>query len=161
LPFAFRVEGIMAPPQEIAAAVAVAGFGLLFISHYRAKKAEKTLCDGAYEVEEGHIAFLQEMVQKYKIPSIDKAVRALIQYSREANKDDLFVKKRCNTCGGKKNKKILAIKIYGAQKEFLQEMQEQHKVKTLDKTLRCILEFAQRDGDRDEMFKVIRCKTCS
>lgn len=41
-----------------------------------------------------------------QIPSMDKAVRALIQFARDFDKENLFVKKRCNTCGGKKNKKV-------------------------------------------------------
>jgi hypothetical protein len=41
-----------------------------------------------------------------QIPSMDKAVRALIQFAKDFDKENLFVKKRCNTCGGKKNKKV-------------------------------------------------------
>lgn len=30
----------------------------------------------------------------------------LIQFSKEFDKENMFQKKRCNTCGGKKNKKV-------------------------------------------------------
>lgn len=36
---------------------------------------------------------------------MDKAVRVLIQFSMKYDKEDMFKKKRCNTCG-KKNKKV-------------------------------------------------------
>mmetsp|Transcript_12298 Transcript_12298/g.30113 ORF Transcript_12298/g.30113 Transcript_12298/m.30113 type:complete len:152 (+) Transcript_12298:31-486(+) len=151
----------MTSPQTIAAGAAVGGFALVLLGTIRERKAATTLLDGAYEVEAQHIAFLNEMMAKYKIPSIDKAVRILLQFSKEFDKKEVFHKKRCNTCGGKKDKKILACKIYGAQKDFMCEMQAAYKVKTLDKVLRCMLEYAQREGDRDMIFQTVRCKTCS
>mmetsp|Transcript_40555 Transcript_40555/g.63325 ORF Transcript_40555/g.63325 Transcript_40555/m.63325 type:complete len:83 (+) Transcript_40555:398-646(+) len=72
----------------------------------------------------------------------------------------IFVKKRCNTCGGKKNKKTLSVSLYGAQKDFIEETKTKYNVKSTDKVLRCILEFAQRDGDSSVIFNTTRCRMC-
>jgi hypothetical protein len=70
--------------------------------------------------------------------------------------------KRCNTCGGKKDKEKVELELYGKMHAFLENMKETHKLKSTDKAMRCLLEFCQTDGDRDLIFsdKNARCKNC-
>ena len=50
--------------------------------------------------------------------------------------------------------------IYADAKEFLERMQNTYKHPDLSKTLRCLINYAQIDGDLDEIFKKTRCNRC-
>ena len=41
-------------------------------------------------------------------------------------------------------------------KEFLEHIQNVYRHPDISKTLRCLLDFAQSDGDLDEIFKKVR-----
>ena len=54
----------------------------------------------------------------------------------------------------------LEFEINTDSKEFLESVKDDYKLPDLSKTLRCLLDFAQNDGDLDQIFKKIRCNRC-
>lgn len=60
----------------------------------------KDLTTRTIELESAKVQFLEEMVRKYSLPDIGKAVRCLINYAREnADKHaDIFGEIRCLDC---------------------------------------------------------------
>jgi hypothetical protein len=52
------------------------------------------------ELETGKVEFLQEMVKKYDLPDLGKAVRCLVNYARENPEklDEIFGEFRCLDC---------------------------------------------------------------
>lgn len=52
------------------------------------------------ELEKSMHAFLQEMVKKYKLPNVGKAVRCLVTYARtrQDQQDAIFGEIRCPDC---------------------------------------------------------------
>lgn len=50
--------------------------------------------------------------------------------------------------------------IYADAKEFLERIQTTYKHQDLSKTLRCLINYAQIDGDLDDIFKKTRCNRC-
>jgi hypothetical protein len=55
------------------------------------------------QLREYHLSFLQDMMEKYKIPDQDKALRVLLDYAvQDADLDLVFDRKnmRCIACGG-------------------------------------------------------------
>ena len=52
------------------------------------------------ELESGKVQFLEEMVAKYGLPDIGKAVRCLVNYARENpdRLDEIFDEIRCADC---------------------------------------------------------------
>lgn len=52
------------------------------------------------ELEAEMMAFLEQMVTKYDLPDVSKAMRCLINYARgeEALRDDIFEEIRCYHC---------------------------------------------------------------
>jgi hypothetical protein len=52
------------------------------------------------ELDSAMVAHLEEVVQKYKLPDLGKAVRCLINYSRENpdRADEIFDEVRCVDC---------------------------------------------------------------
>ena len=110
------------------------------------------------------MTLLNEMVKKYELASVNKAARIAVQYaiSEPSVQDQIFQQKRCNTCGGKKNKEKVVFELYGKMHAYLQTMQTTYKLKSTDKAMRCLLEFCETDGDREVIFspKNSRCKNC-
>lgn len=45
-------------------------------------------------------------------------------------------------------------------KEFLEKMVKEYDLPDISKALRCLLDFAQEDGDLEEIFEEIRCRRC-
>ena len=54
----------------------------------------------------------------------------------------------------------LEFEINTDSKDFLERVKDEYKLPDLSKTLRCLLDFAQNDGDLDQIFKKIRCNRC-
>jgi hypothetical protein len=54
----------------------------------------------AVDLESEKIAFLESMVERFKLPDVGKAVRCLINYARENpdKHDDIFDEVRCLDC---------------------------------------------------------------
>lgn len=54
------------------------------------------------ELSESMHAFLAEITRQYKLPSVDKAVRCLVNFAREDPKRhaEIFSEIRCIDCGG-------------------------------------------------------------
>ena len=52
------------------------------------------------ELESAKVEFLEEMVRKYSLPDVGKAVRCLINYAREhpAEQESIFGEIRCIDC---------------------------------------------------------------
>jgi hypothetical protein len=112
------------------------------------------------QIETKHVALLEEMVSKHKIADLDKAVRIAVQFAISdgntqhiffsslldppaeplshssadcaGSADEIFVKKRCNTCGGRKKKVKQEIKLYSKMHAFLDRAAQEHKMKTVD-----------------------------
>mmetsp|Transcript_37352 Transcript_37352/g.74865 ORF Transcript_37352/g.74865 Transcript_37352/m.74865 type:complete len:154 (+) Transcript_37352:29-490(+) len=112
-------------------------------------------------VESKHIDFLKEMIAKYKIKDLEKAMRIVVQFAMsDGDKDLIYKTTRCNTCGGKKAKTGLKTKLYLPQYQHLEEMMASYKIKDINKTARVLLEYCQVDGNQDVIFSTTRCKTC-
>ena len=78
------------------------------------------------------------MIKKFSIKDLDKAVRIAVQFAiSDGNADALFVTKRCNTCGGKKNKNKVTVKLYKHQVEFLEQTQKKFNIKSVDVRADC------------------------
>ena len=45
-------------------------------------------------------------------------------------------------------------------KDFLEGVKSDYRHPSISKTLRCLIDFAQSDGDLDEIFKKVRCNRC-
>ena len=113
------------------------------------------------QIESKHVALIEKMVGEYKIPSNDKAYRVAVQYAiSDGNTNDIFKQKRCNTCGGRKKKVKVQIELYDKQPLYLESMKTTFGMKSVDKALRCVLEYAETDGDRATIFSEKRCKNC-
>ncbi len=54
----------------------------------------------------------------------------------------------------------LEFEINKDAKDFLEGIKNDYRLPDLSKTLRCLLDFAQTDGDLDQIFKKIRCNRC-
>ena len=53
----------------------------------------------SFQVLPDHVEFLKEMVRKYDLPDIDKAVRILCDYAMEdGDQDEIFKDIRCLHC---------------------------------------------------------------
>jgi hypothetical protein len=53
------------------------------------------------ELEKDMMQFMEQMVTKYQLPDVSKAVRCLINYARDVEEvqDDIFAEIRCLNCG--------------------------------------------------------------
>jgi len=60
--------------------------------------------------------------------------------------------------GGDKVGKELEINVLHVQ--FLEEMAKKYDLPDRDKALRCLLDYAMAEGDRDLIFREIRCLHC-
>ena len=59
------------------------------------------------------------------------------------------------------DKKILvSFEIYDEANEMLESIAEKYDLPDASKAIRCLLDYAAKDGDWDEIFKVIRCRHC-
>eukprot|EP00918_Siedleckia_nematoides_P037997 GHVU01082484.1.p1 GENE.GHVU01082484.1~~GHVU01082484.1.p1 ORF type:complete len:156 (+),score=52.76 GHVU01082484.1:17-484(+) len=151
---------------QVAVAAAVAAFTGLAFMNWRDKVNGKQLEKKKYEIEKKHVAMLEKMKTDLSIKSIDKAVRIAVQFAMaEGGKkkevlEAIWKTKRCNTCGGKKDKETKTLTLYGKQHQFLEEMTKTFDVKSTDKAMRCLLEYCQTDGDTNLIFSVKRCKNC-
>ncbi|PPR11892.1 MAG: hypothetical protein CFH41_00768 [Alphaproteobacteria bacterium MarineAlpha11_Bin1] len=54
----------------------------------------------------------------------------------------------------------LEFEINTDSKNFLEGVKTDYRLPDLSKALRCLLDFAQNDGDLDQIFKKIRCNRC-
>ena len=45
-------------------------------------------------------------------------------------------------------------------KEMLEEAMQTYKIRDLSKTLRVVLDYVMAEGDKDAIFKKIRCRRC-
>ncbi|HAT34511.1 MAG TPA: hypothetical protein DCS82_02255 [Rhodospirillaceae bacterium] len=45
-------------------------------------------------------------------------------------------------------------------KAFLEKMVDEYDLPDISKALRCLLDFAEEDGDLEEIFEEIRCRRC-
>ena len=50
--------------------------------------------------------------------------------------------------------------LYGDQVAFLKEMAATYNLPDEHKAMRVLVEHARRDGDQEEIFKMIRCSRC-
>ncbi len=58
-------------------------------------------------------------------------------------------------------KKIsVSFEIYDEAHEMLKEIVKKYDLPDTSKAIRCLLDYAAKDGDLDEIFKVIRCRHC-
>lgn len=60
--------------------------------------------------------------------------------------------------GGDKTRRELEIDVLHTQ--FLDEMAKKYALPDRDKALRCLLDYAMAEGDRDLIFGEIRCLHC-
>ena len=44
--------------------------------------------------------------------------------------------------------------------KFLESMVEKYSLADASKAMRCLLDYAASDGDKDDIFKTIRCNRC-
>lgn len=59
------------------------------------------------------------------------------------------------------DKKIsVSFEIYDEANEMLKSIAEKYDLPDASKAIRCLLDYAAKDGDWDEIFKVIRCRHC-
>jgi hypothetical protein len=59
------------------------------------------------------------------------------------------------------DKKILvSFEIYDEANEMLESIAKKYDLPDASKAIRCLLDYAAKDGDWDEIFKVIRCRHC-
>ena len=59
------------------------------------------------------------------------------------------------------DKKILvSFEIYDEANEMLENIAKKYDLPDASKAIRCLLDYAAKDGDWDEIFKVIRCRHC-
>jgi len=57
-----------------------------------------------FELNDDHVAWLQEMTEKYGLFDEDKALRVVLDYVREeAEQSTVFENIRCNHCGDTSN----------------------------------------------------------
>eukprot|EP00960_Hanusia_phi_P003610 107025-Hanusia_phi.AAC.2 len=106
-----------------------------FVQNERVSLSQRDapLCPISPNVEAKHVEFLNAMIKKFGIKDFDKAIRIAVQFAiSDGDADALFVKKRCNTCGGKKNKSKVSVKLYKHQVEFLEQTQRKFKIKSVD-----------------------------
>ena len=54
----------------------------------------------------------------------------------------------------------IEFEINSDSRDFLKDIQGQYNLPDLSKTMRCLLDFAQTDGNLDQIFKQIRCNRC-
>ncbi|MBB42498.1 MAG: hypothetical protein CMM44_01905 [Rhodospirillaceae bacterium] len=54
----------------------------------------------------------------------------------------------------------IEFEINSDSRDFLENVQGQYNLPDLSKTMRCLLDFAQTDGNLDQIFKQIRCNRC-
>jgi hypothetical protein len=45
--------------------------------------------------------------------------------------------------------------------EMLKQLKEKYELPDESKVLRCILEYVAQDGDKEQIFGVVRCHQCS
>ncbi|KAJ1483055.1 hypothetical protein T484DRAFT_1801754 [Baffinella frigidus] len=128
--------------------VGVGTFGGGGSAPLRAKDSAAKMIEKTYEIEATHLEFLLAMVQKYKIPDADKAARISIPDTDKAARISvqfaisdgdakfaisdgdakaIFETKRCNTCGGKKKKQPVTLKLYPTQAKFISAQVEKFK----------------------------------
>ena len=50
--------------------------------------------------------------------------------------------------------------INSDSRDFLKDVQAKYNLPDISKTIRCLLDFAQNDGNLDQIFKKIRCNRC-
>lgn len=50
--------------------------------------------------------------------------------------------------------------LYADHRRFLEEMAETYDLPDADKVLRVLVTYAMQEGNRDEIFKTIRCRHC-
>ena len=64
------------------------------------KDAMKDLRACSIELAGDQLRFLEEMVALYSLPDVGKAVRCLVNYTRETSdrRDDIFTEVRCLDC---------------------------------------------------------------
>ena len=113
-----------------------------------------------------------------QLEDISEAVRVAIQFVIEDKTEEkkIYTKTICSTCGGKKSKHDISIRLYHRHISFLQSIPLAYAVKDenvscappqlpphshmiaigdAQKALRCLLEYAEAKGDRDTIFR--RC----
>ena len=55
-----------------------------------------------FEVQQDLLEMLDEAVRKYNLPSRDKALRCILDYTaQDGNWDEIFSQTRCLRCGGR------------------------------------------------------------
>ncbi len=50
--------------------------------------------------------------------------------------------------------------LYADHRKFLQEMAATYKLQDEQKALRVLVTYAIQEGDRDQIFKYVRCRHC-
>ncbi len=54
----------------------------------------------------------------------------------------------------------LEIEIHAAQADYLDRMIDQYGLPDRGKAVRCLLDYAEEDGDCDDIFETVRCLHC-
>jgi hypothetical protein len=58
------------------------------------------------------------------------------------------------------DKILVSFEIYDEANDMLKVIAKQYDLPDTSKAIRCLLDYAAKDGDWDEIFKVIRCRHC-
>lgn len=108
------------------------------------------------------VVFLNLMAERYKLGSLDKAARCLVNYAeKDGDHRLIFSQYRCRHCGIKFPKTPVSLQLYPHQWTFLDRMKSQHQINDPNndgKPLRCLLDFTQEGAYKRGMTDAERAK---
>ncbi|XP_024401737.1 uncharacterized protein [Physcomitrium patens] len=109
-------------------------------------------------LEKKQLAWLEEMVKKYNLPSAGKALRICFTYTKQAGEDAAVFAKVPSIIADNEDLVESSQEIDDVHDKYLQSLVETYSLGSKDKASRVILDYVMTSGNEATIFEVKRCK---